>query len=70
MEGGVKYTPRIDRGIFGPKGCLKRSPRRSRRVLEIVNNKEVQDKLVEGGFVPNPMNGADTAKYIMGSRPI
>jgi hypothetical protein len=31
-----------------------------------VSSKEVQDKLTEGGFVPNPMNGEAAAKYIKG----
>jgi tripartite-type tricarboxylate transporter receptor subunit TctC len=66
IEGGVKYTPRIDRGIFGPKGLPKEIAETiEKKFFGIVSSKEVQDKLVEGGFVPNPMNGADTAKYIM-----
>lgn len=67
IEGGVKYTPRIDRGIFGPKGLPKDiADKIDKKLFEIVSSKEVQAKLVEGGFVPNPLNGADTAKYIMG----
>ena len=67
IEGGVKYTPRIDRGIFGPKGLPKEIAEKiDKKLFEIVSSKEVQDKLIEGGFVPNPMNGADTAKYIQG----
>jgi tripartite-type tricarboxylate transporter receptor subunit TctC len=67
IEGGVKYTPRIDRGIFGPKGLPNDiADKIDKKLFEIVSSKEVQTKLIEGGFVPNPMNGADTAKYIMG----
>ena len=66
IEAGVKYTPRIDRGIFGPKNLPNEiADKIEKKFYEIVTNKEVQEKLVEGGFVPNPMNGADTAKYIM-----
>ncbi len=36
------------------------------KLFEIVSSKEVQDKLTEGGFVPNPMTGEQTAKYIQG----
>ncbi|MCG6535515.1 MAG: tripartite tricarboxylate transporter substrate binding protein, partial [Syntrophales bacterium LBB04] len=65
IEAGVKYSPRIDRGIFGPKGLPNEiADKIDKKLLAIVSSKEVQDKLVEGGFVPNPMNGADTAKYI------
>lgn len=67
IEGGVNYTPRIDRGIFAPKGLPKDiAEKLDKKLFEIVSSKEVQAKLVEGGFVPNPMNGADTEKYIMG----
>jgi hypothetical protein len=31
-----------------------------------VSSKEVQEKLITGGFVPNPMNGEATVKYIKG----
>lgn len=67
-EAGVmKYYPRIDRGIFAPKGMPKElADKIGKKLFEIVSSKEVQDKLTEGGFVPNPMTGADTEKYIQG----
>ncbi len=65
LEAGVKYVPRIDRGIFGPKDLPKDiAEKLDKKLYEIVSSKEVQDKLSEGGFMPNPMNGADTLKYI------
>jgi tripartite-type tricarboxylate transporter receptor subunit TctC len=66
-EAGVKYFPRIDRGIFAPKGLPKDVyDTLDRKLFAIVSSKEVQEKLIEGGFVPNPMNGAATAEYIRG----
>ncbi len=66
-EAGVKYYPRIDRGIFAPKGLPKEVyDTLDKKLFAIVSSKEVQDKLVEGGFVPNPMNGEAAAKYIQG----
>ncbi len=67
MEGGVRYTPRIDRGIFAPKGLpTDIADKLEKKLFEIVSSKEVQAKLIEGGFVPNPMKGADAEKYILG----
>ena len=66
-EAGVKYYPRIDRGIFAPKGLPKDVyDTLDKKLFAIVSSKEVQEKLIEGGFVPNPMNGEATAKYIQG----
>jgi tripartite-type tricarboxylate transporter receptor subunit TctC len=66
-EGGIKYFPRIDRGIFAPPGLPKDVLETlDKKLFAIVSSKEVQDKLIEGGFVPNPMNGETTAKYIQG----
>jgi tripartite-type tricarboxylate transporter receptor subunit TctC len=66
-EAGVKYYPRIDRGIFAPKGLPKDVyDTLDKKLLAIVSSKEVQEKLIEGGFVPNPMNGEATTKYILG----
>ena len=66
-EAGVKYYPRIDRGIFAPKGLPKNVyDTLDKKLFAIVSGKEVQDNLTEGGFVPNPMNGEAAAKYIQG----
>jgi tripartite-type tricarboxylate transporter receptor subunit TctC len=65
-ELGYKIYPRIDRGILGPKDMPKDVVAKLDRIFyEVVTSKEVQAKLVEGGFVPNPMNSAQTTKYIM-----
>lgn len=64
-EAGIKYYPRIDRGVFAPKGLPKDVyDTLDKKLFEIVSTKEVQEKLVAGGFVPNPMNGQTTATYI------
>lgn len=66
-EAGIKYYPRIDRGVFAPKGLPKDVyDTLDKKLFEIVSSKEVQEKLITGGFVPNPMNGEATAKYIKG----
>ncbi|MGE5258833.1 MAG: tripartite tricarboxylate transporter substrate binding protein [Hyphomicrobiales bacterium] len=66
-EAGIKYYPRIDRGIFAPRGLPKDVyDTLDKKLFEIVSSKEVQEKLTAGGFVPNPMNGEATAKYIKG----
>ncbi len=64
-EAGVKYYPRIDRGILAPKGLPKEMLEKLDKTLyDIVRNKEVQSKLMEAGFVPNPMNMTATQKYV------
>jgi tripartite-type tricarboxylate transporter receptor subunit TctC len=65
-ELGYKIYPRIDRGIIGPKNMPKDIVDKLDKVLySVVTNKTVQAKLIEAGFVPNPMNGAQTRKYIL-----
>jgi len=64
-EAGIRFYPRIDRGILGPKGLPKEVVDKLEKIFfSIVKNKEVQDKLNEAGFVPNPMNMSDTSKYV------
>ncbi len=64
-EGGVKYYPRIDRGIIAPKGLPREiADKLDKKLFAIVSNRDVQAKLIEGGFVPNPMNMAAATKYI------
>ena len=64
-EAGVKYYPRIDRGVFAPKGLPKDVYETlDKKLFEIVSSQEVQEKLITGGFVTNPINGEATAKYI------
>ena len=64
-ELGYNYYPRIDRGILAPKGLPKDVfEKLDKKLFEIVSNKEVQAKLIEGGFVPNPMNSAQATKYM------
>jgi tripartite-type tricarboxylate transporter receptor subunit TctC len=63
--GYTKFHPRIDRGILAPKDLPKDVfDRLDKMLYKIVSNREVQAKLIEGGFVPNPMNGAQTTKYM------
>jgi tripartite-type tricarboxylate transporter receptor subunit TctC len=64
-ESGFKFYPRIDRGIIAPKGLPKDVfEKLDKKLFEIVSSKDFQAKLVEGGFVPNPMNSAQLTKYI------
>jgi tripartite-type tricarboxylate transporter receptor subunit TctC len=65
VEAGVKYYPRIDRGILAPKDLPKEILEKLDKTLyDVVRNKEVQSKLVEAGFVPNPLNMGATQKYV------
>jgi tripartite-type tricarboxylate transporter receptor subunit TctC len=65
-ELGYKIYPRIDRGILAPKALPKDiAAKLDKSFYAIVTNKEVQAKLINAGFVPNPMNMAQTTKYIM-----
>lgn len=65
-ELGYKIYPRIDRGIIGPKNLPKDvADKLDKAFYSVVTNKEVQAKLIEAGFVPNPMNAAQTRKYIL-----
>lgn len=64
-EMGYKIYPRIDRGIIAPKDLPENIAQKlDREFYAIVTNAEVQAKLTEAGFVPNPMNRAQTTKYI------
>jgi len=68
-ELGYKIYPRIDRGIIAPKNLPKDVAEKLDRTLySVVSSKEVQDKLREAGFVPNPMNMAETTRYIKGQK--
>ena len=70
-EAGYKIYPRIDRGIVGPKGLPKDIIDKLDKIFyQVVTNKQVQAKLIEGGFVPNPMNSALATKYIMEQKEI
>ncbi len=64
-ELGYKIYPRIDRGIVGPKNLPKDIAQKlDKAFYAIVTNKEVQAKLSEAGFVPNPMNMAQATQYM------
>lgn len=64
-ELGYKIYPRIDRGIIGPKNLPKDVAQKlDKAFYAVVTSKEVQDKLRDAGFVPNPMNMAQTTRYI------
>jgi tripartite-type tricarboxylate transporter receptor subunit TctC len=64
-ELGYKIYPRIDRGIIAPKNLPKDIAEKLEKAFySVVTNKDVQAKLTEAGFVPNPMNMAQATKYI------
>lgn len=64
-ELGYKIYPRIDRGIIGPKNLPKDVAQKlDKSLYAVVSSKEVQEKLREAGFVPNPMNMAETTRYM------
>lgn len=64
-EAGLQFYPRIDRGIFAPKGLSKEvASYLEKTLLDIVTSKEYREKITEAGFVPNPMGSAAIRKYI------
>jgi tripartite-type tricarboxylate transporter receptor subunit TctC len=64
-ESGFKFYPRIDRGIIAPKGLPKEVfEKLDKKLFEIVGSKDFQAKMIEGGFVPNPMNSAQITRYM------
>jgi tripartite-type tricarboxylate transporter receptor subunit TctC len=64
-ESGYKIYPRIDRGIVAPKNLPPEVAQKlDKAFYAIVTNKDVQAKLSEAGFVPNPMNMAQATQYM------
>ena len=64
-EGGLKFYPRIDRGIFAPREISQETAARlEKTLLDIFHNKEYQSRTVEAGFVPNPMGSDALKKYV------
>ena len=64
-EMGYKIYPRIDRGIIAPKNLPEDIKQKlDKAFYAVVTDKEVQAKLTDAGFVPNPMNMAQATKYM------
>jgi tripartite-type tricarboxylate transporter receptor subunit TctC len=64
-EAGLKFYPRIDRGICAPRGMPQDiAAKLEKTLLDIFRNKEYQKKITEAGFVPNPLGSDGLQKYI------
>jgi tripartite-type tricarboxylate transporter receptor subunit TctC len=65
QELGMKFYPRIDRGVAVPKGTPSEiTAKLEKAFLETVNMEEYHSKMVKAGFVPMGLNSQQSAKYI------
>jgi tripartite-type tricarboxylate transporter receptor subunit TctC len=67
QELGMKFYPRIDRGVAVPKDTpADITARLEKAFLETVNMPDYHSKILKAGFVPMGLNGQQAAKYIAG----
>jgi tripartite-type tricarboxylate transporter receptor subunit TctC len=65
QEQGMKFYPRIDRGVAVPKNTpLDITAKLEKAFLETVNMEDYHSKIVKAGFVPMGLNGQHSMKYI------
>ena len=65
QEQGIKFYPRIDRGVAVPHGTpADITAKLERAFLEAVNMPEYQSKMIKAGFVPMKLNSQESMKYI------
>ena len=65
QEVGVKFYPRIDRGVAVPRGTPPEiTAKLEKAFLETVNMKDYHSKIMKAGFVPMGLNGQQSMKYI------
>ena len=64
-EQGMKFYPRIDRGVAVPKDTpAEITAKLERAFLDTVKMEEYHSKIVKAGFVPLVLNGQQAVKYI------
>jgi tripartite-type tricarboxylate transporter receptor subunit TctC len=64
-EQGMKFYPRIDRGVAVPKDTpAEITAKLERTFLDTVKMEEYHSKIVKAGFVPLVLNGQQAVKYI------
>ena len=65
QELGVKFYPRIDRGVAVPRGTPPEiTAKLEKAFLETVNMQDYHSKIMKAGFVPMGLNGQQSTKYI------
>jgi putative tricarboxylic transport membrane protein len=65
QEQGIKFYPRIDRGVAVPRGTpADIAAKLEKAFLEAVNMPEYQSKMTKAGFVPMNLNSQESIKYI------
>jgi tripartite-type tricarboxylate transporter receptor subunit TctC len=65
QELGMKFYPRIDRGVAVPKATPGDiAAKLEKAFLDTVNMDEYKSKIVRAGFVPLGLNGQQSIKYI------
>ena len=64
-EQGMRFYPRIDRGVAVPKDTpAEITAKLERAFLDTVKMEEYHSKIVKAGFVPLVLNGQQAVKYI------
>ncbi len=64
-EQGMKFYPRIDRGVAVPKDTpADITTKLEKAFLDTVKMEEYHSKIVKAGFVPLVLNGQQATKYI------
>jgi tripartite-type tricarboxylate transporter receptor subunit TctC len=65
QEQGMKFYPRIDRGVAVPKTTpADITARLEKAFLDTVKMEDYLSKIVKAGFVPMGLNGQQSVKYI------
>ena len=65
QELGMKFYPRIDRGVAVPKATpADITAKLEKAFLDTVNQDEYRSKIVKAGFVPLALNSQQATKYI------
>ncbi len=65
QELGMKFTPRIDRGVAVPKDTPAGiTATLEKAFLDTVQKKEYNDKIIKAGFVAMGLNSKESMKYI------
>jgi tripartite-type tricarboxylate transporter receptor subunit TctC len=65
QELGMKFYPRIDRGVAVPKATpADITAKLEKAFLDTVNQEDYRSKMVKAGFVPMALDSKQSAKYI------
>ncbi len=65
QELGMKFYPRIDRGVAAPKATPADITAKLEKVfLDTVNQDDYKSKIIKAGFVPLALNSQQSTKYI------